>query len=754
MFCPSLTKHLNAFDSNCIPKNCEQLDAIRKKQRGSPKLQKDKVYKWIFEGSVDKTQMKLMIENKILQCIFEFIENCATPISSKFTYYKPKPEYPMKVDLKDVFRLTGYSGQFDCSSFENKTFLNILRFITDSEGNRVICLSRESLLKRNNLVNFMEKVSNKNAFSQAIEIIYDKETNINYLTFPCWFEDLQMFTIEHFFVAMLEMVVYVKYSLSLIENRRVLLLESNQIATKINNISLYEEFLLKNCLNSNDFFEFIRLSEIQQFLDNRMIYGKNFSESNDFTKCYSSFSAHNFLTENRKCSLTTIVQNIFFRKSQTATGDDKLLYDQIEQRLQEIYEKAVTDELLAEPKKKRKKNKTRKVEAAKVEDVVKKNNFFITIDESIESIDGVMEDEVIGGLQIESQSRFSLINAVSKEDKIVSVNFNVETRTLGFQTGSWMLKMVEQENLEIIQSQKNKRQSGEMKHVTANLNVCLTKLLNSIDLKTGRSFSKKEQAVDRVKELICKFAEREVEVATVGSFVTKLSIEQSDVDLAIQSQFMLEQIFSFTKFMQSNPFIHETKAIPSALVPLVKMKVKSDLYDLDDFIEVDLALHKDIKSKENCEKSIKVVREYILKDERVRPLVLIIKKLLQKEGLNLSYKGGLGSYSVTLMVIAFLTGYLIKDLGQSFIDFLDFYGNFLNYKMNFLDFGTSRIICNFNGIVDNNHLIILDGISQLDVNKSSFDYGKVVKMFSEKKKQLVELIFRDGREKDFVQLII
>lgn len=38
----------------------------------------------------------------------------------------------------------------------------------------------------------------------------------------------------------------------------------------------------------------------------------------------------------------------------------------------------------------------------------------------------------------------------------------------------------------------------------------------------------------------------------------------------------------------------------------------------------------------------------------LRPLVLVIKMLVQIYGLNDPYKGGLGSYAITLMVIALL----------------------------------------------------------------------------------------------------
>lgn len=49
-----------------------------------------------------------------------------------------------------------------------------------------------------------------------------------------------------------------------------------------------------------------------------------------------------------------------------------------------------------------------------------------------------------------------------------------------------------------------------------------------------------------------------------------------------------------------------------------------------------------------------LLREYMGKDPHVRPLVLVLKKLLYVNQLHDTYTGGLGSYSLVLLVVAFL----------------------------------------------------------------------------------------------------
>ena len=85
-------------------------------------------------------------------------------------------------------------------------------------------------------------------------------------------------------------------------------------------------------------------------------------------------------------------------------------------------------------------------------------------------------------------------------------------------------------------------------------------------------------------------------------------------------------------------------------------------------------------------KCVELVNEYIGEYEGIlRPLVYILKHLLNRANLNDPYKGGLSSYSLILMLVSLLQWniYFTKksienirnNLGQMLLQFLSTYGN-------------------------------------------------------------------------------
>lgn len=65
----------------------------------------------------------------------------------------------------------------------------------------------------------------------------------------------------------------------------------------------------------------------------------------------------------------------------------------------------------------------------------------------------------------------------------------------------------------------------------------------------------------------------------------------------------------------------------------------------------------------------------------LRSIVLIVKKLLARYGLNKPYSGGLNSYSIVLMTSSWLKQFGINNvsaLSQNLEQFFSFYGNWFN----------------------------------------------------------------------------
>jgi non-canonical poly(A) RNA polymerase PAPD5/7 len=53
-------------------------------------------------------------------------------------------------------------------------------------------------------------------------------------------------------------------------------------------------------------------------------------------------------------------------------------------------------------------------------------------------------------------------------------------------------------------------------------------------------------------------------------------------------------------------------------------------------------------------KCVELVKEYILDCWFIEPLILVLKQMLRVNGLNDPYHGGLSSYGLLLMIVAFI----------------------------------------------------------------------------------------------------
>lgn len=62
----------------------------------------------------------------------------------------------------------------------------------------------------------------------------------------------------------------------------------------------------------------------------------------------------------------------------------------------------------------------------------------------------------------------------------------------------------------------------------------------------------------------------------------------------------------------------------------------------------------------------------------LKPIVMILKKLLETYNLNEPYHGGLSSYSLVLMTSTFLNTCSANSMGKNLSEFLNYYGNFFN----------------------------------------------------------------------------
>lgn len=175
----------------------------------------------------------------------------------------------------------------------------------------------------------------------------------------------------------------------------------------------------------------------------------------------------------------------------------------------------------------------------------------------------------------------------------------------------------------------------------------------------------------------------ECEVVVYGSLRTQLLLPSSDVDITLDNVPvspevglpMLAKAIDEEKFTDgSYPLV-----ILKTKVPLVKFQHAGSLVGVDISIGA-------LDGKSNTELVVELLDTF----PEARPLILLIKYFLQQRDLDEPYRGGAGSYVVTLLVISFLQHHPIYStapeerprtgLGKLLVDFLRYYGMYWNYQ--------------------------------------------------------------------------
>lgn len=141
------------------------------------------------------------------------------------------------------------------------------------------------------------------------------------------------------------------------------------------------------------------------------------------------------------------------------------------------------------------------------------------------------------------------------------------------------------------------------------------------------------------------------ETLVFGSCATSLALPSSDIDIVVSTKEIWTEINM--KLVMSQLAIllkvvgltkHVVK-IPSARVPILKFTALSEYGSFG----VDISINNTTGLQ-----AVNVVNDYLSKMPALRPLVLAVKALLAKYGLNNPSTGGLGSYAVICMCIFFI----------------------------------------------------------------------------------------------------
>lgn len=120
------------------------------------------------------------------------------------------------------------------------------------------------------------------------------------------------------------------------------------------------------------------------------------------------------------------------------------------------------------------------------------------------------------------------------------------------------------------------------------------------------------------------------------------------------------------------PWVKSINVIKTASMPVMKLECNNDMNSTRVDITVKDARHKGLE----C---LKMVKRFIGFYPPLEKLLLTYKYILKVGGLNDPYYGGLSSYALLLLLVAFLQNKGIKNdknLGQLFMQIMKFYAEF------------------------------------------------------------------------------
>ncbi|XP_031495245.1 uncharacterized protein LOC116260864 [Nymphaea colorata] len=246
-------------------------------------------------------------------------------------------------------------------------------------------------------------------------------------------------------------------------------------------------------------------------------------------------------------------------------------------------------------------------------------------------------------------------------------------------------------------------------------------------------------AVNRIFEVI-KYIWPHCEMEVFGSFKTGLYLPTSDIDVVIlNSNIQNPQIGlrALSRALSQKNLAKNIQVIGKARVPIIK------------FVEKQSAVAFDISFDTlGGPEAAKFIKDAVAKLCPLRPLSMILKLFLQQRGLNEVYSGGLGSYALLVMLIAYIQmqwkgqgfhgGQRIVEhnLGILLVKFFEFYGR----KLNTSDVGIS---CNAGGAFflksskgfmkfERPHLISIEDPQEPtnDIGKNSYNFSQVRSAFA------------------------
>jgi non-canonical poly(A) RNA polymerase PAPD5/7 len=214
-------------------------------------------------------------------------------------------------------------------------------------------------------------------------------------------------------------------------------------------------------------------------------------------------------------------------------------------------------------------------------------------------------------------------------------------------------------------------------------------------------------------------------VEVFGSYATGIYLPASDIDITIiksgkSTQSLMDSLYSILK---SQSKVQVIDRINKTRVPIIKL------------IDRATGIHIDISFNNSCLVMVNNIKQIALQYPHFKHIVLIMKYFLKLRDYNDTYRGGIGSTLLQLMVYAYLQ-YKYKELNydisklmlsEVLIDFVRFYSEKFNWSHLAISVIGKGCFVKKDGLYFGSNLSIINPLDvTLDVGKPSFNIHSVL----------------------------
>lgn len=234
-------------------------------------------------------------------------------------------------------------------------------------------------------------------------------------------------------------------------------------------------------------------------------------------------------------------------------------------------------------------------------------------------------------------------------------------------------------------------------------------------------------------------------VGSFGSFATQLYLPNSDVDLVIlHDQMSIPELMKLTKrALKAKPETFSNIDVVNAKVPLIKFTMK------EANLEFDITFNES-KGITNAQEVITALQVH----PEIKYLVFIVKLALRQRHMNNTFQGGIGSYLLFLLTLAFLRAYKKEQardrrkrqpsevtLSEYLVEFLNFWGKF--------PFHTQEIVIADGGRIQSKRrpsdtLTVYSPITNEDIGHAAFRFRSIFSMFKNRASFLCNYAYKEN----------